>query len=745
MFPIGLCHFIVLCFYGQFCQSLPLKKLFTISFLLIIGQQLSAQNTYKALITDDKTHEPLPGASLRFPSLNLGSSAGKAGYLSVDQIPDGDFELVISFIGYRSQEKKVHFPLKTPSLIAAFSLEPAAGELTEVVVQTTRTNQNIRDIPTRIEALPLEEIDEKSSMKPGDIKMLLGEVTGINVQQTSAVSGTANFRIQGLDSRYTQLLKDGMPLYQGFSSGLSLLQISPLDLKQVEFIKGSASTLYGGGAIAGLINLISKTPENTPELTVLLNGTSARGTDASAFYAARAKHIGTTVYGAYNFNGAYDPAHTGFTAIPLTHRFTLNPKIFLDQNARNTGWFGINTTYEDRYGGDLQVISGMANSTHQYFERNKSFRLSTQFSFTHTIDSISRLTLKNTIGLFNRSIGSAGYNFSGKELSSFTELNYVRTGKRADWVTGASLNTDQFTSPAPGNNLNYHQRTLGIFGQNTYKATGWFSVESGIRVDVNDPASAGKNLFLLPRVNTLFKIGKKLTSRIGGGLGYKMPGLFNDQTEELGYQHIISFKQQDIHAEQSFGLNADLNFRSVLGDAFITINELFFQTVVQHPLFLENNTFISSAGHIRTRGAETNAKLSLDELAFYLGYTYTDTRLTDGGKTSEQPLTARHRINMDAIYELENKFRIGAEAYYTSPQLLNDGRTGKGFITAGLLVQKMWKHLDIFLNVENLTDRRQSRWESIYTGTITSPIFKDIYTPIEGVVMNLGLRIKLLN
>lgn len=59
-------------------------------------------------------------------------------------------------------------------------------------------------------------------MRPGDIKMLLGESTGIHVQQTSAVSGTASFRIQGFDSRYTQLLQNGMPLYSGFSGNLSL-------------------------------------------------------------------------------------------------------------------------------------------------------------------------------------------------------------------------------------------------------------------------------------------------------------------------------------------------------------------------------------------------------------------------------------------------------------------------------------------------------------------------------------------
>jgi len=500
---------------------------------MLLSYGIMAQNIFKAKVINDQTKATLKGATAYIPDLKISAAADSSGLITIPNIPNGRFEIEISFVGFAKSEKVYSFPMQHPEQPIEIGLGSATGELAEVTIQTTRTNQNLRDIPTRIEALPLEELDEISTMRLGDIKMLLGETTGIHVQQTSAVSGNATFRIQGLDSRYTQLLQDGMPLYAGFSGNLSLLQISPLDLRQVEFIKGSNSTLYGGGAIAGLVNLISKVPEKEPELTLLVNQTTAKGTDASGFYSRKWTHIGTTIFGSYNYNGAFDPSGNGFSAIPQTNRFTINPKMFLYLDEKNSGWLGVNTTYENRLGGDMQVISGNTDNIHQYFERNKTFRISTQLSFTHKIDEESKINFKNTIGYFDRQLGEPGFDFKGKQLSSFSEVNYVRNGEKASWVAGANLITDHFTAQPPQNGLSYNQTTVGVFVQNTYKATNWFSIESGVRLDDNTPAPSkpSSGLFFLPRVNALFKITDHLTSRIGGGLGYKMPTLFNDESE----------------------------------------------------------------------------------------------------------------------------------------------------------------------------------------------------------------------
>src|SRR5438309_2010879 len=98
------------------------------------------------------------------------------------------------------------------------------------------------------------------------------------------------------------------------------MQTPPLDLKRVEVIKGASSTLYGGGAIAGLINLISKTPSAKEELKFIINGTSAGGLDVSGYYGKLFGKTGVTLFAAYNGNKAYAPDNTVFTAIPFYQR-----------------------------------------------------------------------------------------------------------------------------------------------------------------------------------------------------------------------------------------------------------------------------------------------------------------------------------------------------------------------------------------------------------------------------------------
>lgn len=223
------------------------------------------QNTLTAYIKDANTQEPLIGATALLQNTTNGATSDASGKAILNNIPDGQQTIRFSYVGYEEKIQLINFP-RNAHVPITILMGVNEAELEAIEITSTRSTRTIQDIPTRVEFIAGEELEEKGNMKPGDIRMILSESTGIQTQQTSATSANASIRIQGLDGRYTQILKDGFPLYSGYSGGLGLLQTPPLDLKQVEVIKGSASTLYGGGAIAGLVNLISKTPQEEQEL-----------------------------------------------------------------------------------------------------------------------------------------------------------------------------------------------------------------------------------------------------------------------------------------------------------------------------------------------------------------------------------------------------------------------------------------------------------------------------------------------
>lgn len=223
------------------------KIIFASALLLTINNiDLLAQYQITTLILDEESEEPVIGATVHSKELNLGAVTDTDGKAVITNIPEGKHQFQISFVGYETLTVELIFPSKETSELLTFKLHHGHDEMEEVVVSSTRSSRTIDDIPTRIEMIAGEELAEKGNMKPGDIRMLLNESTGIRTQQTSATSYNSSIRIQGLDGKYTQLLRDGLPLFSGYSGSLSLMQIAPLDLKQVEVIKGANSTLYGG-------------------------------------------------------------------------------------------------------------------------------------------------------------------------------------------------------------------------------------------------------------------------------------------------------------------------------------------------------------------------------------------------------------------------------------------------------------------------------------------------------------------
>ncbi|WP_372768516.1 TonB-dependent receptor domain-containing protein [Lutibacter sp.] len=724
-----------------------MKKIILPLLAFIYTSLAFGQHTFKAFIKDSESKELLLGATAILQGTTNGASADQNGYIEIKNITDGKQTIIFSYVGYQEKKNTFNFPLIHTEPIEIFLSAAEGEELETVLVSATRSSRTIDNIPTRIEAISGEELEEKGNMKPGDIRMMLNESTGIQTQQTSATSYNSSIRIQGLDGKYTQLLKDGYPLYAGFSGGLSLMQIAPLDLKQVEVIKGASSTLYGGGAIAGLVNLVSKTPKEERELSFMLNGTSALGLDVSGFYAKRNNKVGTTIFASYNIGTPYDPSEIGFTAIPKFTRYTVNPKLFVYFNDKTKMNVGINTTIEERIGGDIEYIENNGDDIHSYFEKNKTNRYSAQLGLDHTANSNSKLSFKNSVSYYDRFIEIPSYKFSGVQLSSFSEATYNYKVENSEWIAGLNLWTDKFnqdkfdTSKA----VDYHYTTFGGFLQNTWNASEKFILETGLRGDYQNEYG----FFALPRISGLLKVNPKLSIRLGGGLGYKIPTVFTEDAERIQFRNVLPIDVSKTEAEKSIGGNFDINYRTSLSDKMsFSINTLLFYTEIKNPLILTQTAenlyeFLQPKGSIDTKGIETNVKLTYGDLKLFIGYTLADVKEHYNGESTKFPLVAKRRLNNVLMYEIEDSLKMGLEAYYFSPQELNGGAKGREYWLFGFMVEKIWDSFSIFINFENFGDTRQTKFDTIYTGTITNPTFRDIYAPVDGFVVNGGLKVKL--
>lgn len=627
--------------------------------------------------------------------------------------------------------------------------EKEPEELEEVRIQSTRTSRTIRNTPTRIETIDAEELEEKSNMKPANVSMVLHESTGLQVQQTSATSGNASIRVQGLDGRYTQLLKDGYPNFGNFASGLSILEIPPLDLKQVEVIKGPASTLFGGGAIAGVVNFISKTPKEKGEYNFIINQSNIGQSNFGGYASQRKGKFGYAVLGLLNLQKSYDVDNDDFSEIPKSNNFTINPRVFYYPNETITFMLGNSFAKGTMKGGDMNVIAGNADTFHTYFEKNETIRNTTTFEFDKKFTENNSFKLKQSVSFFDRKISIPNYEFAGFNTNIFTDASYLWTTKKQTIITGLNFQYDDFKQ-SNISTLNAKSNTIGAYIQQTWDISEDIKLENGLRIDninYSNPNFSKNQIFALPKISALFKFNNKWSSRIGGGLGYKIPTIFTEQTETNQYQNVLALN--NVKAERSIGGTTDINFKTNLSDDFVfSINQMFFATQINKPLILQNsgvNTFFINADKpVISNGFETNIKFIFKEdLKFFVGYTFTNAKAKYLTSNQFLPLLPKNKLNMALIFEKENNFKLGLEGFFTDQQFLYNGTQTPTFWEFGFMAEKtLWKNYSFFINFENFTDTRQSNYKPVVNGSHNNPTFDDIWTHTEGATINGGIKLK---
>lgn len=608
-----------------------------------------------------------------------------------------------------------------------------------VIVQATRSGRRVQDEPIRVEVIDAEEIEEKGLMMPGNISMLVAETGGVRVQMTAPALGAANVRMQGMRGRYTQLLADGLPLYGGQAIGL--LQIPPTDLGQVEVIKGAASALYGPSALGGVINLVSRRPDYEAETEFLLNTTTRNGQDVTAYTASPLSNefSGSLVSG-FHRQTRQDLDDDGWIDMPGYERWTVRPRLFWEGESGANAFFTVGAMNEERVGGTLP---GRLMPDGQ--------------PFANTQDS-TRFDAGAVVELPVGELGTAHIRASGMKQdhshvfgavteadahdTTFAEASFASQPGDTSWLAGVAVQRDGYDSetfPA----FNYTFTTPGVFVQVEQLVGDELTLAGSARWD--DHSEYGSHFS--PRLSLLYRPGP-LRIRASIGSGFYAPTPFVEEIEAAGLSRLEV--PTGLQAETAETASFDIGYTAGAAEFSATLFGSNIDEAVQlQTVDADTVRLINANGETRTRGAELLARYRWDGFTVTGSYVYVDASEPDpdgGGRRTVQ-VTPKQTAGFVAMWEEEGVGRLGFEAYYTGKQDLDDNpfRTeSKPYVEMGLMGEIDLGNFSLFANAENILDVRQTKHDSLIR-PIRAPDGNwtvDAWSPLEGFVLNVGVRFK---
>jgi len=633
----------------------------------------------------------------------------------------------------------------------------------EIIVRSTRTGQRVQDEAIRVEVIDREEIEEKLLMRPGNIAMLLAETGGIQLQNTSAGLGGSVIRIQGMPGRYTLLLADGLPLYGGQPGGLGVLQIPPVDLEQVEVIKGVASALYGGQALGGVVNLVSRRPGEEAQAEFIVNGTSRGGADVVAYGETPlfGAWTGSLVSGLHR-QDAKDLDRSGWADLPAHERGTLRARAFHEDGTGRSAMITLGGMVEDRVGGSVAggVVPGEPPTGGLPFRDAVDSRrfdagvhLRAPLSLPEVLAEAAFLDVRGSAmeSRFERDFGVLGSAAAGRGERSVRFVEASLSGMKGahTWVVGGAVQDDRFRHldvPPPSIPLDFEHTVPGIFVQDEVRLlNGDLTVAGSVRWDRHSVYGSQ----LSPRLSVLMP-GDVWTVRASAGRGFFGPTPLLDDVEAVGLLGVLSSPL--LEAESGWGGALDAGGRS----GPFEWNGVVFATEVRREAALVDGPhgfqIRNALGRTTTRGGELLLRYRVGEISVTGSYLFVDAqRRLEGGAGSAistpVPRTPRHTAGLVAVWEDHDRGILGLELYHTGRQKLEDNpyrEESRGWLHAGVLGEVRFEGWSLFLNLENLLGVRQTRWDPLLLPARgpSGARVTDAWAPLEGFTLNAGVRIR---
>lgn len=655
------------------------------------------------------------------------------------RLPPGRQVISVTGIGYRPA--RVSVDVIADSIVTVqVPMTMAEMAMAEVKISATRIERLAGETPTRVEVVDEMEVDENKLMAPSGITMLLNETPGLRVLAASPSLGTGSVRILGLPGQYTSMLADGLPLYGGSTSALGPLDVSPVDLQRVEIIKGSASALYGGQSLGGVINLVSKAPDGRNEL--LVNRRMLGVTDAATWLSRKfGDSSGVSLLASGTTQDAVDIDHDGWADQARARRWGLRPRFTATDDRGRSLFVTAGYGYDGRTGGT--VGDGLTPAGTSFREALTSQRADVGARAVLPVSDSGNVAFRFALSgnRRERELGPGPLEHE-RNNTGFLEITHALAGSWGAAVVGSSLQMDEFENSL---NARYDHRwfTPSLFAT-AEQAAGPFTLSLSARGDAHPEAGTQ----FTERVAILAKPTEDWSIRVSGGTGFAAPAATNEETEAIGLRAIR--QGPDLRPERSFGTMLDINGKLAGAELLVTTYGSLISDAIQLADAGDGSgegILQNASGSARVMGVEGAAIWRFEGGKFLGTYGYSRGTRTDAttGTREPMPLLPRHRAGGDLMFEKEGAYRGGIEGIWYGRQPLDDNpyRTeSKPYLYLMAIYMRQLGRVEVVANTENLLNVRQTDTDRLVRPTpMTGGRWTtDVWAPLEGFMANVALR-----
>ncbi len=225
--------------------------IFTI-IIILFTLPIFGQHALTGHISDQSDNTPLVGANIYFPELSKGVVSDAHGNYSIKSLPSGELLVTFSFIGYKTEIRKINIDHSDLSLDIALSPVVVQGE--EVVISGNFTGTQ------HINTVKISALESKTLLHVASPSFMEAITTIPGVDMISKGPGIGTPVIRGLSTSNVLFLNNGISLQNFQFSENHPYLIDEAGVGRIEVLKGPASLLYGSGAVGGVINVIPKAP-----------------------------------------------------------------------------------------------------------------------------------------------------------------------------------------------------------------------------------------------------------------------------------------------------------------------------------------------------------------------------------------------------------------------------------------------------------------------------------------------------